>query len=93
MKTGGWGGSWVEVPAPARDWAHGVWEALAITLDAPLRKAFQDHLGEHGCTWARPDGVLADCQVAWDLFHLTADGRWSVAIGGLRPPGTVVPEA
>lgn len=71
-------------------WAHGVWEALAITLDAPLRKAFQEHLAEHRCTWARPDGVLAECRVAWDLFYLTADGRWSVAIGSTPPAKTVV---
>lgn len=74
-----WKGNLAE--APGGVWAHGVWESLANLLDAPLRKAFEQHLAVHQCTWFRPDGVLADCQEAWDLYYLTSDGRNVPAIG------------
>lgn len=89
-KTGGWGGLWVEVPAPRRDWAHGVWEALAITLAEPLRRAFDQHLAEHGCgTEGMP---LDQCPEAVELWHLLPDGD-TIAFAAPQPPGTVVPTA
>lgn len=67
------------------DWAHGVWEALAITLAEPLRKAFDRHLAEHGCaTEAMP---LDRCPEGWALWELLPEGD-CIAIAS---SGTVVP--
>lgn len=65
--------------APGGLWAHGVWESLASLLDAPVQRAFDQHIAAHGCTSAaRPPQPLDSCQVAWDLFFMTSAGRNAV---------------
>lgn len=59
------------------DFAYGVWHALAVTLAAPLRKALEDHLDEHGCgAGSGPTyiGGFIHCPEAKRLFELLPDG-------------------
>lgn len=59
------------------DFAYGVWHALAVTLAAPLRKAFVDHLDEHGCgAGSGPTyiGGFFHCPEAKRLYELLPRG-------------------
>lgn len=61
------------VEVDPENFAHGVWTALAVTLAAPLRKAFDAHLDTHGC--GRPgSGGFAYCDEAMSLFRLLPAG-------------------
>lgn len=51
------------------DFAHGVWTALGVTLAEPLRRAFWNHVNEHGC----PGGIV-HCDEAMALWDLLPDG-------------------
>jgi hypothetical protein len=60
------------------DFAHGVYEALAMTLAQPLRKALDQHLDEHGCGTGDTDspqyiGGFFHCPEAKRLFELLPD--------------------
>lgn len=61
------------------DWAHGVWEALAVTLAEPLRKALDGHLDWHQCGTGDTRspfyiGGFFNCPTARHLFELLPDG-------------------
>jgi hypothetical protein len=53
------------------DFAHGVWTAVAATLAAPLRRAFDEHLDEHGCAQR---GGFGYCEEAMHLYRLQPQG-------------------
>lgn len=58
------------------DWASGAWQALAITLAQPLRKAFDGHCAAHRCgDPSNPEarGIM-HCPEAWTLWGLLPDG-------------------
>lgn len=59
------------------NFAHGVWTAVAMTLAEPLRKAFADHLDEHGCSATSGPtaiGGFGKCPEAMRLFELQPEG-------------------
>lgn len=60
-------------------WAHGAWEAVAVTLAEPLRKAFQGHLNTHLCGTGdhrSPHyvGGFIHCPTAAELWELLPEG-------------------
>jgi hypothetical protein len=74
-------GCWLcDADFPFATWATGAFSALAMTLAAPIRKAFNDHMDTHLCGTGDSSsrhyiGGFSNCPTARELFELLPEGE------------------